>query len=172
MLTAQYNNEKKSSVVKDNMRAAAMDGRWVTTPLLDFKTKNVDTDSHLSNSKRKTYSVLIEDHTDNISDSVRTLLEGYSQGDVAVRGLTDITQNMGVKGKQGKIISYNTVRSILSNTAYCGYVCTKLTDYTMHKGKFDGLISRDMYERNQRLLNQQGRHSKISKSPTTMARTL
>ena len=162
MLTAQYDNEKKSSVVKDNMRAAAMDGRWVTTPPLGFKTKKVDTNSHLSNGKRKTYSVLIEDHTDNISDSVRTLLERYSQGDITVRGLTDIAQSLGVKGKKGKIISYNTVRSILSNAAYCGYVCTKLTDYTMRKGKFDGLISRDMYERNQRLLSQQGRHNKDS----------
>lgn len=79
---------------------------------------------------------------------------------------------MGVKGKQGKIISYNTVRSILSNAAYCGYVCTKLTDYTMRKGKFDGLISRDMHERNQRLLNNMVDIAKISKSPTTIARTL
>lgn len=164
---AQLDNDTKSELVKDNMKTNAKNGWWQTSIPVGFLGKKIDVGIG-NNKKRKTHTILIPNNNNNEAANITWLLNRYAEGDVTVKELAELAAQRGIKRKDGRPITYYATRTILTNTAYCGYICSKkLTDGEMVKANFDGLISLETFNRIQRLLGKQGRGKYNSKNYVT-----
>lgn len=151
----QLDNDIKSQTVKDNMTLLARKGWWMTQAPLGLKLKPIKTGETTNDGKKKYHNTLEVDEKDNIGKNVQYLLNRFSEGDINIAKLTRIAQKMGVKGKNGKPIVFNTLDRILRQTVYAGYNDSKrLLNGELTKIKdFNGIITLETFKKNQCILN-------------------
>lgn len=143
VMLAQYDNEGRAEVTKDNMRSLAFQGYWQHPPVVGYdkhKTAN-DTGKLRPTLKQNLKAPL-----------VRQVLERYSQGDITKAELTRYATDIGLRSKHGKKMGEDAIHKMLKNPVYAGYVTGNLTDQQLIEGKHEPIISRETYEMNQTLL--------------------
>ena len=152
----QFDNDNKSQTVRDNMTLLAKQGWWMSQAPLGLKLKHILIDGVTTKDGKKKYHNTLEiDDTDNIGENIRFLLNRFSEGDINVANLVRIAQRMGVKSKNGQLIKFTTLDGILRQPVYAGYnTSSKLLGGEMVKlVDFDGIISLETYNKNQKILN-------------------
>lgn len=148
----QYDNDTKSRTVKDNMRLVALEGWWQGNIPYGYSRVKVPIGVKDKDGKMKSRLTLEPNTTDNLSDKMRMMLERFSKGDLLQSELADYAEGLGLKSAKGERFAPQSIKNILSNIAYAGYVCNKMTDYKPVKGKHPALISLETYNRNQAIL--------------------
>lgn len=139
----QLDNEIKGETTRDNMRSLAMQGYWQHHPLLGYESTKIDNEF---GKKRPTMRLNI------VADKVRMVLERYSVGDMTKAELTRYAKDVGLRSRNGNVLTEEDINRLLKHPAYAGYVIDKLTNYERVPGKHPAIISVEIFERNQRFL--------------------
>ena len=162
----QFDNDIKSKTVKDDMALLASHGWWMSQAPIGLKLKPIMTGELTKDGKKKYHNTLVVDNNNNIGNNVRFLLNRFSEGDIIPAELVRLAHKRGVNGKNGKPITLNTMLGILKQSVYAGYNSSK----KMLGGKltkirdFNGLISLETFNKNQRILNGEKRTLVINDS--------
>lgn len=150
----QLDNDIKSQTVKDNMSLLAKKGWWMTQAPLGLKLKHIKTGDRTNDGKVKYRNTLEIDERDNIGEKIQFLLNRFSEGDLNISQLVRIAHKMDVIAKNGKPIVLQTMDRILKHPAYAGYSDSEalLGGELTKLFEFDGIITLDTFNKNQRIL--------------------
>ena len=151
----QLDNDIKSKTIKDDMALLASYGWWMSGAPIGLKLKPILTGELTNDGKKKHRNTLEIDSTNNIGENIKFLLNRFSEGDIGPAELVRLAHKMGVNGKNGKPITLNTMLGIIKQSVYAGYNSSeRMLDGKLTKIKnFDGLISLEIFNKNQRILN-------------------
>lgn len=151
----QLDNDIKSQTVKDNMALLAKKGWWMSQAPLGLKLKPIKTSERTNDGKPKYHNTLEIDERNNIGENIRELINRFSDGDITIAKLLRLANKMDVKGKNGKPLSFDTMNRILRHPAYAGYNNSErlLGGEQVKIINFDGIITMETYNKNQRILN-------------------
>lgn len=141
---AQLDNDIKSQMTRDNMQALARQGYWQHHPWLGYKPVKMPNDSGKPRPTMK---------PDSKSTQVKQVLERFSEGDISKAGLTQYAKSIGLRSRNGKVLSKDSINRMLETPIYAGMVVDRLTDGEVVEGKHPALISEATYETNQFLLH-------------------
>lgn len=154
LIIHQFDNDVKSQTSHDNMAYVLRQGWWITQPPLGLIIEKVPIDELDKSGKQKQRCILASDSRDNIGDNIAALLNRFSAGDITEAELHRLAESKGIRAKNGKLISFNTLDRILRMPIYAGYYASdKLTNGELIKMKFNGIISLETFNRNQMILN-------------------
>ncbi len=156
IMTGEIDNKQKSLATKDNMSTHFIQGGWWMggrTPL-GFKIKRIPVEGKQRDGHQKSHAILVPDNENGVADKIAFLLNRFSEGDLKPSDLLEIAHKMDLRGYKGDILAQSTLDTILANEIYAGWHKSK----TMNKGEpvkmnFDGIISKDTFDKNQRILN-------------------
>lgn len=154
VLNGQLDNEVKGSATTDNMRSLALQGYWQHGPILGYEKHTVLNDVGKPRPSLK---------PDATAPLIKKMLERFSEGDMNRMQLFRYARELNIKTKSfikhdgtrvpPKLIGKNGVYNIVNRPEYAGYVHDKFTDYELVDGKHDALISKEVYWRNQQIIN-------------------
>lgn len=158
VLNGQLDNEIKGSTTTENMKSLAMQGYWQHGPILGYEKHTVLNDLGKPRPTMK---------PDSSAVLVIQTLKRYSEGDINPMQLMRYSHEIGLKTKgytirkgpkkgtkvPPKKLSKNAIYDLLRRPEYAGYVHDKFTNYELVAGKHEALISQELYEHNQKLLN-------------------
>lgn len=163
---AQLENDIRKVKVHDSMAERAKQGYWVTQPPLGFKIKVVMGDGSLVDSEgrknRVKYpKILVPDttvkpgETMSISEKLTLIFIRLAKGDIGEAEAYKMAMAMNIKGKSGAPISFGRFGDILRSPVYSGYIESKklLGEGEIVKAKFDGLVSKDVFDRVQTVID-------------------
>lgn len=152
VLNGQLDNDIKSGVTKDNMASVAKQGWWQGGSIPGYDVVKVKINP------KKTHSML---RSNRSATAVRELFEAYVIGQYTKADLMRMSKEKGIKNAQGNWLNETSIDRMLSSPAYAGYICNKLTDWEMYDGKHigDAIISLDLFNRVQRVLQSQSRRA-------------
>jgi len=146
----QFDNDTKSKVVTDNMKAVAENGWWQSQPPLGMIMEKVPIGKGGKDNKMKYRNVLAPDTKDGLSDKIATILNMFSTGNTTFMEVLRHAHKLNIRGKNGKLLASSTLERMLYQAAYCGYIRSKeLTGYELKKANWDGIISKAVFDRNQ-----------------------
>ena len=153
VLNGQLDNEIKGSTTTDNMRALAKQGYWQHGPLLGYEKHTVANDVGKPRPSLK---------PDDSAPLIAKLLNRFGEGDINVMQLLRYAHELHLKTKPytrkdgtrvpPKLIGKDAMYKILKRPEYAGFLHDKFTDYELVEGKHEALISKELFEHNQRLL--------------------
>lgn len=156
VMTGEIDNKQKSISTKSSMHSLfTEEGWWMggRTPL-GFKVKRVPVEGRQRDGHQKSHAILIPDNTDGASDKIAFLLNRFSEGDLKVPDLLALAHKMDVRGYEGNTLAKSTLEKILTNEIYAGWhKSKKMNGEEPVKMNFDGIISLDTFEKNQRILS-------------------
>ncbi len=144
MLVGQLDNETKAEYTKDNMKALALQGYWQHPPIVGYSIHKIP------NELGKLRPTL---KPNAMGEKVSAVLTRFSKGDISKAELTRYAAKIGLRSRYGKKLTEDRINRLLINPTYAGYVADKFTEYQPVEGKHPSLISPQIYERNQSLLN-------------------
>ena len=149
----QFDNDTKSQTTSDNMKVVASQGWWQSKPPLGLVIEKVPIGKGRDN-KVKYRNVLKPDKRDELGDKVAKALTIYSLGNVTFMETLQYAHKLDIRGRNGELLTDSTLEHLLQNSAYCGWISSKkLTNDELVKANWDGIISRDIYERNQAIMS-------------------
>ena len=155
---AEYDNGLKADKVAASMAERAKQGYWITQPPLGFKVKIVMPDGSLADSagrkERVKYpKVLAPDDTVIAGDSMSIagkiikVLTEFANSEMSETEAHKLAVKLGLKAKDGRPIPFNSFHHILEHPVYAGYSKPgKALDDSI-KLKFDGLITKETFDR-------------------------
>lgn len=139
----QLDNEIKGEVTRDNMRSLAMQGYWQHHPLLGYDSTKIENEL---GKKRPTMKF------NSNAEKIKKVLERYSIGDISKAELCRFAKEIGLRSRNGRVLTDEDIDRLIKHPVYAGYVIDKLTDYQLVAGKHPAIISVETYEKNQNLL--------------------
>ena len=148
----QFDNDVKSQTTKDNMRLVALEGWWQGNIPYGYKRERVPVGEKTRDGKRKERLTLVPDTADGLSEKVRKFLERFSKGDINQAELAQYAESIGLKSSAGGMFAPQSVKNMLTNISYAGFVCNKMTDFEPVQGMHAGIISLETFNRNQAIL--------------------
>jgi site-specific DNA recombinase len=132
---AQFDNDVRTARTTGGMRARTMQGGWPHAA--PYGLKGARTPSGIT-------TVAPNEDTPRL---VKFLTE-FSTGAYTVRQAADIAYELGMRGKNGNKMTWQTVKNIIINPLYAGFVQSKYTEGDMIKGVHEPIISEKIYYRN------------------------
>jgi len=148
----QYDNDTKSQTVKDNMRLVARQGWWQGNIPHGYIRKRVPIGERNKDGKVKERLTLAPDTKNGTAEKVARVLERFSKGDINQAELAQYANGVGLKPSKGDSFAPQSIKNLLTNITYAGYICNQMTDREPVQGQHKGLISLDTYHRNQAIL--------------------
>ena len=166
LANAQLDNEIKGKQTQDNMAThLSSGGWWMSRAPLGFKIEQIPTGAKDNHGKPKTHSRLVPDDTDGLADKLTALLTRFSEGDLDSAQLLKLAHKMEIRSRKGKLLPKSTLDDILTKPVYAGWHRSEtMTKNELIKMNFDGLISLEVYEKNQRILRNNSRPHEESDS--------
>lgn len=146
----QLDNEGKSDVTKDNMKALAYQGYWQHPPIIGYEKHKVPNDL---GKQRPTL------RPNNMAPLVKDVLERFSQGDMTKAQLSRYANSIGLRSRYGNTLSEDRIGKLVENITYAGYVADNFTGYQPVQGVHEPLISIDTYNLNQTILGKARRRT-------------
>ena len=162
----QYDTDTKSKTVTDNMKLVALEGWWQGSIPYGFLREKIPIGEKNREGKVKTRLTLLPDNASGNAGKIRQVLERFSKGDITQSELSQYAESIGLKSSTGGTFAPQSINNLLTNITYAGFICNKMTDLVPVKARHEGLISLDVYERNQAIL--QGRKPSESVPRFTM----
>jgi site-specific DNA recombinase len=137
---AQFDNDVRTARTTGGMRARTMQGGWPHSPPFGYRS-----------AKTPTGITTVAPSDD--APKITRFLEEFSTGSYTVKQAVDLGFEMGIQNKNGKKLYWQSIKNIICNPLYAGYVCTKFTDDEMIKGLHEPLISERIYYKNLAVVN-------------------
>ena len=131
---AQLDNDVRTVRTTEGMIARTEQGGWVH-------------DAPPGYDKDKTPSGVPTLKPNDLSSNVTKLLTLYGKGGYTVAQAVDLAYDLGIRTKEGKQKSWQSIRNILGNPLYAGFINTKFTDGRTIKGLHQPLITEEVYSR-------------------------
>lgn len=144
LVMSQYDNNMKSALTKDNMKTLALQGYW------QHPSPHGYDNVKLVNEHGKPRPTL---KPNAMSVKVHEVLTRFSVGDISQAELTRFARDIGLRSKNGKVLTESSIHLMLTTPEYAGQVHDSHTNYECVEGKHPGIISLEIFETNQRLLN-------------------
>lgn len=139
-LLAQHENRLKSRRVMENMKRHASEGyRMHKAP---FGLRNA----------RDAMDHSVVEPVQPEADKIAHILSKFSSGGFTKSELLQEARKIGLTQQNGRSLSYQYLNKMLRQPLYAGFEKNTLTEGQLIPSKFDGLVSRYVYEMNQRIL--------------------
>ena len=148
----QFDNDVKSQTTTDNMRLVAREGWWQGNIPYGYVRNRVAIGEKNRDGKRKERLTLAPDTRNDLSEKLRSMLERFSKGDINQAELAQYAESIGLESATGGRFAPQSIKNLLTNFAYAGFVCNKMTDFEPVKGRHPGIISLETFNRNQAIL--------------------
>jgi site-specific DNA recombinase len=139
---AQFDNDIRLVRTTGGMKARTEQGGWPHDAPIGYKKWR--TPSGVS-------SVQPND-MNNMAEKVTHFLEEFSSAAYSVEQARALAYKMGVRDKNGKKLRWQTVKNMLTNLLYAGFVQSKYTDGKRIKGVHKALIDERTFYKNQSIL--------------------
>lgn len=156
VLVGEIDNKQKGKTTSENMRNLMVNSGWWMGgghPPLGMKPQRVSVEGKYNDGHQKTHSILVPDETYGRAEKVATLLTRFSEGDMTKADLLKMAHDMDLRGAKGELLALSTLEHMLQNDLYAGWHASKtLSNKQLVKMKFEGLISLETFEKNQRIL--------------------
>ena len=152
VLLGQLDNDGKRETTIDNMKALADQGYWQHPPIVGYDITKIPNDRGKLRPSMKPNSM---------APKVAKVLERFSLGDISKAELTRYAAHIGLRSRYSTKMSEDSINRLLHAPEYAGYVHDKFTDYELVGGKHPAIISRDIFEHNQALLNAKTRAGEV-----------
>ena len=154
VLMAQFDNQTKVKYTVDNMTALALQGYWQHPPIVGYEKHRVLNEIGKHRPTLKPSSS---------APKVKEVLERFSEGNISKAELTRFAISIGLKSRNNKKISEDSINRMLKSPVYAGFVTDSFTKNELVKGVHRAIISIDTYETNQILLNLKNFNQQIPK---------
>ncbi|MBB2483133.1 recombinase family protein [Bacillus sp. APMAM] len=154
---AEFERGNIAENVKMGMLARAKEGSWNGGQVLGYDTVEV----YIENKKRKHTKLVINE---NEAQTVRRIFELYTQGH-GYKSIANKVNKEGHRSKKGVLFAINTIKTILSNPIYIGFIRYNVRrdwnskrrnninpDPVLVKGHHEPIISNEIWEKTQSLL--------------------
>ena len=151
ILNGQLDNHIKGEVTTDNMESVAAKGWWQTGPIPGYDTVKVKV------GPKKTHTIL---RKNRYIGNVEHLLRMFETGQYTQADIVRMAREREVKNYMGKYLDDNAVYRMLTQPAYAGFICNKLTNYELVKGRHEAIISLDTFNRIQQIIENSKRKKK------------
>lgn len=144
---AQFDNDIRTVRSTGGMKARTMQGGWPHGAPFGYK-------------KTKTPSGITTVEPNDDAPKLTAFLTEFSTGAYTVKQATTLAYDMGVRTKGGKKLNWQSVKNIIINPLYAGYVRTKLSDYEMVAGlhKHNCIIPEKIYYKNLSIIGGNSKH--------------
>lgn len=143
VIMGQMENETRRAFTVDNMTSLSYQGYWLHPPVVGYQVTKIP------NEAGKLRPTLKKDKS---APLVKQVLERFSEGDITKAELTRYAHGIGLRSRYGKRMSEDAIHKLLKKSVYAGYVQNNFTQGELIEGKHEAIISRETYEKNQRLL--------------------
>ncbi|MED3602910.1 recombinase family protein [Bacillus subtilis] len=164
---AEFERGNIAENVKMGMLARAKEGSWNGGQVLGYDTVEVNSE----NKKRKQNKLVINE---NEAQTVRRIFELYTQGH-GYKSIANKVNKEGHRSKKGGLFAINTIKTILTNPIYIGFIRYNVRrdwnakrrnninpDPVLVKGKHEPIISQEIWEKAQTLLkNRSNRPNRV-----------
>lgn len=137
---AQLDNDVRAARTTAGMKARTEQGGWVH-------------DAPPGYEKDKTPSGVPTLKFSDMAKNVRKFLELFSSGGYSVAQAADLAYELGIRTRTGNKRPWQSIRNLLGNPLYAGFINTKFTNGEAIKGLHPPLISEATYYRIQRILS-------------------
>jgi site-specific DNA recombinase len=137
---AQFENEMRLARTTAGMKARTEQGGWPHDAPYGF-------------SKSRTPLGISTIEPNNDSQKIKMLLEKFSTGNYTVEQATSLAAKLGIRAENGKEKNWQSIKNIVSNPLYSGFVRSKYTAGKMIKGVHTAIIDEKIFYRNQAILN-------------------
>ncbi len=175
VLTGQIDNKNKSNSTKNNMDDLFSNSGWWMggrTPL-GYRIERIFVEGRQRDGHQKSHAILVPDNTNGLADKIAFLLNRFSEGDLLSSDLLQIAHKIDIRGFKGELLAQSTLDGILTNEIYAGYHTSKtMANQQRVKMRFGGIISLETYEKNQRIINKNGKpHEKSNELEYPLSKT-
>lgn len=142
---AQFDNEIRTHRTTEGMKKRLEQGGWPH-------------DAPIGYIKARTAQGITSIAPDpDMAPKVKMFLETFATGQYTVRQATDLSFELGIKGKKGNKRTWQTTENMLKNPIYAGYIQSKYTNGIRYTGLHQAIISSDIFEKNLRILSGKNR---------------
>lgn len=154
---AEFERGNIAENVKMGMLARAKEGSWNGGKVLGYDTVEISGE----NKKRRQSKLVINE---NEAQTVRRIFELYTKGH-GYKSIANTVNKEGHRSKKGGLFAINTIKTILSNPVYIGFIRYNVRrdwnskrrnninpDPVLVKGRHESIISNEIWERTQSLL--------------------
>ena len=147
VLNGQLDNEIKSGTTTDNMETVARQGWYQGPPLPGFRLDKVKVGI------KKTHTTLKRNK--NTWQNVAELFETFAGGGFTQADIVRMAKEKGITNYRGKPLDDNGVHRMLTQPAYAGYICNKLTNFEMIEGQHfkEAIVTLETFQRVQLIIN-------------------
>lgn len=83
---------------------------------------------------------------------VKEFLETFSTGQYTIKAAAQLAYDMKIRSKKGEHRTWQTTKNMLQNPIYAGYIQSKYTEGKRYIGLHEALISDEIFQKNQRIL--------------------
>lgn len=143
VMLGQLDNDSKSEYVMDNMKSLANQGYYQHSPPTGYD--NIK----LPNASGKPRPSL---KPNSMATKTKQVLERYSIGDISKAELKRYADKIGLRSRQGKRLSEESIDRMLKSVTYAGFIKNRFTDYQTVAGKHEPLITLQTFDMNQAVL--------------------
>lgn len=138
---AQFDNDMRTMRTSSGMRARTLQGGWPHQATYGY-------------SKSKTPAGITCLKPDEDAPLAKKLLTQFSTGSLTTSGAVRFAEEIGIKSKvTGKPYRWQSIKNILENPAYAGFICSKYTENEYIKGLHKPIISPATHYKIKAILN-------------------
>jgi site-specific DNA recombinase len=151
VLNGQLDNGVKATTTTDNMMSVAKQGWYQHQQIPGYDLLRIKVGF------KKKHTTLKQNRD---AEKIKCLFETYAKGGVTQADLKRIAKELGLKNVKGKYIDDNGIYRMLTQPAYAGYICSKLTNWEMYEGKHinEAIIDLATFQHVQQIINVQSRN--------------
>ena len=155
VMVGEIDNKTKSKFTKDNMSMHVQNGGWWMGPApLGFIIERVNTGSRDEQGKMRSHATLKPDMRNDLARKMSDMITWFSTNTVSRAELARKAEEIGIRSQKGNILDADDWKTILRKPVYAGWhKSPKTTKNELIKMNFDGLISWETFEKNQRILS-------------------
>lgn len=138
---AQFDNDIRTVRTTGGMKARTMQGGWPHSAPYGYKSA-------------RTPAGVVTVTPSEDAPRLTEFLNEFSTGAYTVKQAADLAAEIGIRGRTGKTLHWQSVKNLITNPLYAGFVRTRLTDNELITGlhKSKALITEQVYYKNQAII--------------------
>lgn len=145
-----YYSKQLSAWLRDALQQKRIEGYQLGNPPLGYKKKKLGFDKERS---RPIYSKNWEVDKQE-ANIVRKIFKLYATGNYSYADIAVEINKLGIKTKYGNPFTYSSLKNILGNKVYLGYVYSPRKDYPLIRGNHKSIITKKLFDKVQEVINE------------------
>jgi site-specific DNA recombinase len=137
---AQFDNDIRTVRTTGGMKARTLQGGWPHSAPYGYKS-----------TRTPTGVITVTPNED--APKLAEFLHEFSTGAYTVKQAADLAAEIGIRGRTGKKLHWQSVKNLITNPLYAGFVRTKFTDEELIPGLHKALIKEQIYYKNQAIIS-------------------